>query len=283
MDHRRTVLITGCSSGFGRVLVSSFLEKGWNVVATLRKAESRKSIFQSEIHTYGDQLRIVELDVTLAQDRTRIGEWVGTHCGGKLDCLVANAGNGIFGLFESFSEEQVRAQMEVNFFGTILSAQALLPALRAAQGRLVVISSVAGFFGLPIYSMYAASKHAIEGWLESLSYELRPWGVGCTLIEPGGFKTDFLSNETLIPNQFPENSPYNRVEKSLQRRRHSAMRKMGDPRHVADAVYRAATVKCPPLRIRCGSDARAAFLLKTLFPGRLFTWVMGFVEKLLLQ
>jgi NAD(P)-dependent dehydrogenase (short-subunit alcohol dehydrogenase family) len=185
------VLITGCSSGFGRLLVSEMLSGGWQVFATLRQLEQRRDCFVNEKRQWGDQLQVRELDVSSAEQRATIVKELGEL---GLDCLINNAGYGLFGALEDLTEEQYREQFEVNFFAVVFLTRLLLPTLRGRQGSLVFLSSVLGYSGMPLTGAYCASKYAVEGFAESLYHELTPHRTRVYLIEPGGHRTSFGQN-----------------------------------------------------------------------------------------
>lgn len=182
----QTVLITGCSSGFGFAAVQLFAEEGWNVVATVRRIEDGVPFASL------DNVLVARLDV---QDPGTIAAAVqdGIDRFGRIDALVNNAGFGLFGVFEGTSPEKVRDQFEVNVFGLMETTRTILPHFRANRSGVVVnITSGAGVFGLPMSSLYNASKFAVEGFSEALSYELEPLGVRVKLVEPGGvLETNF--------------------------------------------------------------------------------------------
>lgn len=188
----RTVLITGCSTGFGRGMVDEFLGRGWFVFATLRRAEERRELFGDLPDRYPGHLRLLELDVTSPGDREAAVAAVTEH--GRLDCLVSNAGYGVFGACEDVSEEQWRGVFETNFFGAVFTIRALLPLVRAAKGTVVIVSSVFGLNGFPLTGAYCASKFALEGFAESLFFELHPHGVHVGVLEPGASVTGFGAN-----------------------------------------------------------------------------------------
>jgi NAD(P)-dependent dehydrogenase (short-subunit alcohol dehydrogenase family) len=268
LSATKTVLITGASSGFGRGFVSELLGRGWTVVAALRDAEKRRSLFSDELKQYGDRLQLVDLDVTSDADRKRAHAWIDAKLDGKLDCLINNAGYGITGALEDLSEEQIRYQFEVNFFGVALLTKELLPCLRAAKGRVIQLSSVAGFSSLPLNSMYCATKHAIEGLTETMQYEVLPLGVQVCLVEPGGFATPFKASRVLGEHSLDSASPYfdftRRFEKLLTNPPKFAF---GDPQVVIRKVGRLADRRRLPLRVRCGKDSNLAFIVRSLLPG----------------
>jgi NAD(P)-dependent dehydrogenase (short-subunit alcohol dehydrogenase family) len=274
--NNKIALITGTSTGFGKLLVPAFLQAGWTTIATMRNAEQRRSIFANEQQQYGDQLHCLELDVTKETDRTAIADFIQTRFDGKLDCLVNNAGYGLFGAVEDMSETQIRAEMEVNFFGLVLTTRQLLPQLRAAHGRIINISSLLGFSGMPLGSMYCASKFAVEGFSESLAFELAPHNVQVAIVEPGGFKTNFDSNHLWSENSWNENSPYIKQTKGYQKFREGRATGNGDaPDPVTNAVLKLSSAKKIPLRVRCGNDSKSLYLVKRILPARLQIMLMN--------
>ncbi|HEX7111214.1 MAG TPA: SDR family oxidoreductase [Mizugakiibacter sp.] len=176
----RTVLITGASTGFGRASAELFAERGWNVVATMRAPSAGAALAGR------DNVLVTRLDV---QDRASIAQAVAAGLArfGGIDVLVNNAGFGLFGVFESTPREKIQQQFDVNLFGVMDVTRALLPHFRSRRSGVIVnVSSGAGVFALPMISLYAASKFALEGFSESLSYELRAQGIAVKIVEPGG-------------------------------------------------------------------------------------------------
>lgn len=176
----RTVLITGTSSGFGEAAVHRFAAEGWNVIATLRNPSAAPA--------FPKNVLVVRLDV---QDRssaeTAIAEGIAQF--GAIDALVNNAGFGLHGFFETTPREKMLEQFEVNVFGLMDVTRAVLPQMRAQRhGVIVNVSLGAGVFGLPMISLYAASKFAVEGFSEALMHEVAPFGIAVKLVEPGGVR-----------------------------------------------------------------------------------------------
>jgi NAD(P)-dependent dehydrogenase (short-subunit alcohol dehydrogenase family) len=177
---KKTVLITGTSSGFGKAAVRHFSREGWNVVATMRRPEEERELSRLP------GVLVERLDV---QDRSSIAPAIdaGIARFGRIDALVNNAGFGLFGLFEATTPEKIAEQFEVNVFGVMDVTRAILPHFRQNRGGLILnISSGAGVFTLPMLSLYCASKFALEGFSEALSYELASQGIVVKIIEPGG-------------------------------------------------------------------------------------------------
>ncbi|SEV90618.1 SDR family oxidoreductase [Luteibacter sp. 329MFSha] len=186
-----TVLITGASTGFGRATANLFAARGWNVVATMRDPGAGAALATLP------NVLVVRLDV---QDRASIDAAVATGIErfGAIDAVVNNAGFGLFGIFEAASREKIQEQFDVNVFGVMDVTRAVLPHFRARRrGTFVNVSSGAGVFGLPMISLYNASKFALEGFSESLSYELASQGIVVKIVEPGGvLDTGFSARST---------------------------------------------------------------------------------------
>src|SRR6266478_25943 len=177
---KKTILITGTSSGLGKTAAKHFASCGWNVVATMRAPEQEK-----ELAGLSDVL-VTRLDV---EDRESIQLAIeaGIARFGKIDALINNAGFGLFGVFESISREKVQEQFDINVFGVMDVTRAILPHFRKNKDGLIInVSSGAGVFTLPMLSLYCASKFALEGFSESLSYELASQNIIVKIIEPGG-------------------------------------------------------------------------------------------------
>ncbi len=187
----RTVLVTGASSGFGEATTRELLARGFWVIATVRGARDADCYLDLAPELRA-RLTIIELDLSVPSQRERAVALVRER--GRLDCLVCNAGFGLFGALEDLEEKDLRLQMEVNFFGVALLTRAMTPLLRASRGTLVHISSPAGVAGFPWTSAYCASKHALEGLTESLHYELAPHGVSVHIVTPSAHRTRFMSN-----------------------------------------------------------------------------------------
>lgn len=256
---KRTVLITGCSSGFGKELVPALASRGWRVIAGVRGGRERAGELDAEV---------VDLDIT--DDAQRRAVVAGLE---RLDCLINNAGSAIFGPFEECSEREIRELVETNLFGALLLTRECLPLLRAVRGRIVNVSSIFGVTGFPMTSLYCATKFALEGWSESLHHELRPHAVRVTLVEPGGFRTKFGANA-----RWPERrlDAYVAQRSSMAAfRERIAARRGKSPQPVVRAVTRLVESEANPIRIRVGSDARATWLLRKWLPEAIGNRVMS--------
>jgi NAD(P)-dependent dehydrogenase (short-subunit alcohol dehydrogenase family) len=184
----RTVLITGCSSGFGKAAALLFAANGWNVAATMRNTADAGELAGL------DNIAVLRLDV---EDTASIDSAVAASIArfGRVDALVNNAGYGLMTIFEAASRDAVRRQFDVNLFGAMDVTRALLPHFRANKGGSIInMSSGTGIFGAPMASVYSASKFALEGWSEALAYELASLNITVKLIEPGGApETGFIA------------------------------------------------------------------------------------------
>lgn len=244
---KKTVFITGASSGFGKETVRLFHEKGWNVVATMRSPEK-----EGELTALAGVL-VTRLDVT---EEASIGAAVKTALGafGGIDVLVNNAGYGALGALEAASEAEVRRQMEVNLFGLIAVTKAVLPHMRERKtGVIVNVSSVGGRIAFPFASLYHATKFAVEGLTESLQYELNPFGIRMKIVEPGGYRTEFAGRSmSAIGGGGIDGyqQSWARMEEVL-----AGWPMSENIREVADAIFEASTDGTEKLRYPVGHDA----------------------------
>lgn len=259
----RTALVTGCSSGIGLGVAQRLLALGWRVLAGVRDPARAPAALEGA--------RCLPLD--LAQPEQIAAAAAGI---GRLDCLVNNAGYALTGPFSSYAPEQMQRQLQVNVLGPILLTQALLPALRAAQGRVINVSSLAGEAGMPMMSLYCAAKHALEGWSESLRHELAPLGVQVALVEPGGYRTRFAEN--MVWGARPI-EPSGAEAKALARYRAMRERLLAgagrSPAPVVEAIVRLAQAPAMPMRTRVGADAHLLRALKRWLPERMAIGVIS--------
>jgi NAD(P)-dependent dehydrogenase (short-subunit alcohol dehydrogenase family) len=241
-----TVLITGCSSGFGLETAQLFLDNGWRVIATMRTP--RAGVLQPSEH-----LRVLALDVTDAESIRRCLEEAG-----PIDALVNNAGVGLLAPLEGIAVRDMREVFDTNTLGTIAMTQAVLPQFRERQAGVVVnVTSTVTLKSLPLLSVYTASKAAVNGFTESLALELEPFNVRVRLVLPGRAPdTRFVENaQRLMGDSVPE--PYAAFTQSV----YAAVRDTSTPvthaLDVAEAVWRAVTDPAAPMRLPAGADAVA--------------------------
>jgi NAD(P)-dependent dehydrogenase (short-subunit alcohol dehydrogenase family) len=253
MTDKKVWFITGAGRGMGVDIAKAALAAGHAVVATGRNpAAVTKAVGAS------DDLLAVKLDVT-SPDDAKAATQAAIERFDRIDVLVNNAGNFYAGFFEEMTPEDFRAQVETNLFGPVNVTRAVLPVMRAQRSGLVVqISSTAGIRGGEFTSAYAASKFAVEGWIESLTPEVAPFGIRTMLVEPGFFRTDLLTPES---TRYAEPSIDDYAEKTKQTiTAWNGMngRQGGDPAKLAQALIQLASQDEPPLRWAAGADAVAA-------------------------
>jgi NAD(P)-dependent dehydrogenase (short-subunit alcohol dehydrogenase family) len=250
MHNKKVWFITGAGRGMGVDIAQAALAAGYKVAATGRKMDKvTQAIGESA------DLLVVKLDVTDPADAESAVTTVIDRFG-RIDVLVNNAGNFYAGFFEEIAPEDFRAQVETNLFGPMNVTRAVLPIMRAQRSGLVVqISSTAGFNGGEFVSAYSASKFGVEGWIESLTPEVAPFGIRTMLVEPGFFRTELLTPES---TSYAKPSIDDYAEKTRQTiTAWSAMSGLqgGDPAKLAKALIQLASQDEPPLRWAAGADA----------------------------
>ena len=245
-------LITGSSRGIGRALAQAVLDAGHRVIATARDPSQLKDL----VDRYGDAVRAVALDVTDPEAADAAMRAAADAFGG-LDVLVNNAGYGNLNSVEDTSLDDFRRQIETNLFGTIIMTKAAIPLMRRQRsGHIIQFSSVGGRLGAPGRAPYSAAKWGVEGFSEVLAQEMALVGVRVTIIEPGGFRTDFAGASTSLSEGRPEYDAV--VGKAARMQREYDGRQPGDPARAARAILEVAALDTPPLRLALGSDAVAA-------------------------
>lgn len=250
----RTALVTGCSSGFGLGIAQALVARGWIVLAGVRDQARAPAALAGA--------RLVALD--LADEAQIVAVAAGIA---RLDCLVNNAGYALNGPFSTYTGAQMRHQMQVNVLGPALLTQQLLPALAASRGRVINVSSLAGEVGLPMNSLYCATKFALEGLSESLRHELGCHGIQVALVEPGGFRTRFAANMVWGERPLAADGRDARQFAAYRDSQSKMLARPGrDPAAVVDVVVRLVESDRMPLRTRVGTDVKSARLLKRWLP-----------------
>ncbi len=260
-------------------MTERFLRSGeWKVLATTRHADQMSDLAC-------DNFVVIPFNVAATSERLSIVERVNEQCESGLDCLINNAGYGLSGPLETLSEQQIRQQFEVNFFAPLLLTRDLLSSLRNARGKVINISSVLGFVGMPLQSLYVASKFALEGLSESLAYELAVHGIQVCLVEPGGFRTQFAKNIEWAKESDKQVSDV--YEKQMRGYRAFLTKKLerpgSNPKKVADAVFDLACKNSMPLRLRVGSDTQALYYLRRSLPQKVTDLLLLTVSKKLME
>lgn len=188
----KVVVITGCSSGFGESAVKAFADKGYRVWGTLRDAQGRNAAKRAALESYANQVTVIDMDVT--DDASVAAAFGRILAEGPVDVLINNAGVMYLGITEAFTIGQAKEQMETNYFGAIRTMQAVLPSMRAAKSGLIInTSSLVGEISPPFFSTYSATKHALEGYVQGLRYEVSPFGIDVAIVQPGPFGTGLLA------------------------------------------------------------------------------------------
>ncbi len=258
MNERKVVLVTGVSSGIGRETAQLLAERGFRVFGSARDPRRVDAISGVEM---------LQLDVTDDASATESVQSVLREAG-RLDALVNNAGYALAGALEETSLQEAHEQFETNFFGVLRMVNAVLPAMRAqASGRIVNVSSVVGVIPEPYMGIYVASKHAVEGYTETLDHEVRQFGIRVSLVEPGFTRTGLGANGKTT----------DRVLGAYAAQREQALafiqeqvRNGAGTRSVAEAIQRALTASSPRLRYRVGRPVGLVIALKWLLPEAVF-------------
>jgi NAD(P)-dependent dehydrogenase (short-subunit alcohol dehydrogenase family) len=252
MTDKKVWLITGAGRGMGVDIAKAALAAGDAVVATARNADTVTALLGQD-----DDLLAVKLDVTDPADAEAAVQAAADRFG-RIDVLVNNAGNFYAGFFEEISPEDFRAQVETTLFGPMNVTRAVLPVMRAQRSGLVVaISSTAGIVGQEFCTAYAASKFGVEGWIESLTPEVAPFGIRTMLVEPGFFRTELLTPESTKYAESSIDDYAERTEKTVAVWNSMNGQQGGDPAKLANALVQLASQDEPPLRFAAGADAIA--------------------------
>ncbi len=260
------VLITGTSSGFGLCAAVECAAAGHRVIATMRTPESRRPL-EEAARARGVSVEVEQLDVTAPGTGAKVRELVLKY--GPVYAVVNNAGIALGGAFEEQPEAEIRDQFETNVFGLMAVTRAVLPAMRAAgRGRIINVSSLAGRVAFPLLSAYAASKHAVEGFSESLRWELEPLGIEVCLVEPGTYRSTLFDSDG-APAAAAD-GPYGALNQVVERLAAEDAEKAQPPEVVGKAIARLVSEPSPRFRTLIGIDARTLVTLRRMMPDRLF-------------
>lgn len=260
----KTWFITGTSRGFGRHWAVAALDRGDHIAATARDVTTLAALTER----YGDLVLPLTLDVTDREAAFAAVAQAHQHFG-RLDVIVNNAGYGQFGMVEELSEQDARAQIETNLFGALWVTQAALPYLRAQRsGHFLQVSSIGGICAFPNIGMYHASKWALEGISQALAQEVADFGIRVTIIEPGGFDTDWGGSSARHASALPAYDGVREQASTFRARR--LRRSPGDPAATSDVVLELVDSASPPLRIFFGDGPLE--LATDDYESRLATW-----------
>lgn len=268
---KKTVLITGTSSGIGRAIAEHFSRENWNVAATMRSPEEQQDLARF------DNVKLYKLDV-VDKESIKLVIQAAINDFGKIDVIVNNAGYGAVGIFEKATDEQIRKQFDVNVFGAMNVIREILPHFRERKdGTIINITSVGGLVTFPVYSVYHATKWALDGFGESLHFELKPLGIRVKNIEPGAIKTDFYTrSRELFKND--NITDYDRYEQVCLKNILSAGADAPPPSVVAKKVFQAANSKSYKLRYPVGNQSPLMLFVRRVLPN---SWFFGLVRSVL--
>jgi NAD(P)-dependent dehydrogenase (short-subunit alcohol dehydrogenase family) len=252
-SDQKVAIVTGSSRGIGLEIALTLARNKFLTYATMRNISKSNGI-KSEAEKENLPIRILQLDVTDKESISNAIRQIESEAG-RIDTLVNNAGYALSGAFEDLSMDEIKDQYETNVFGVVRTSQAVLPTMRRQRsGRIINISSGLGMVGLPGLSAYSSTKFAIEGWSESMAYELDPFGIKVVLIEPGVVKTEFgKAGEIAKKSQHPS-SPYYQMMEKMAGSFQYLLENASSVNQVAKIVLEAATTEKPNLRYLAGKD-----------------------------
>lgn len=263
----KNAIVTGSSSGFGKLIAIELARSGFNVIATMRDLQKADSLLElAKAAKLNEFIHVYPLDVTSAASINELKAYINEL--NSVDLLVNNAGYAKGGFCEELPLYEYRAQFETNFFGAVAIAQSIIPAMRKqGSGKIINMSSISGRFGFPGLSAYVSSKHALEGFSESLRLELKPFGIDVILVEPGSYKTNIWSSIGNI--QLELQSPYKSSMAAILKEVKDGEAYYGNPQEVAMLVTKIASAgRKNQLRYPIGKGVSKTILLKNLLPWR---------------
>jgi NAD(P)-dependent dehydrogenase (short-subunit alcohol dehydrogenase family) len=270
---KKTVLITGTSSGIGQAAVLEFAKQGWNVAATMRSPE-KDTTFKGLAN-----VKVYALDVTSPESIDKAMEAVVKDYG-RLDVVVNNAGYGVDGAFEGFSDEVIEKQFDTNVFGLMRVTRAAIRIMREqGGGSIVQIASMGGRLAFPMFSIYHGTKWAVDGFTESLQYELAPFNIRVKIVEPGPIKTEFYGTSRHFV--MPEHTRvYDAMSKSAEKVAADSTNKAAGPDKVAHTIIRAANSTSRRMRYAVGQPGPLLLWLRKRIPDTWFFRIVRMTYKL---
>jgi NAD(P)-dependent dehydrogenase (short-subunit alcohol dehydrogenase family) len=244
----KTIFITGASAGLGKATAKLFQRKGWNVIATMRSPEKEAELTQLE------NITLLPLDVTNPEQiKTTVAQAIAVH---NIDVVFNNAGYGLLGVLESFTDDQITKEINTNLLGVIRVTQAFIPHFREKKsGVFISTTSIGGIIGFPLHSIYQATKFAIEGWSEGMSFELGVHNIAIKTVAPGGIATDFTGRSL----DRSSHHAYQQIEEKLFARIDGMIQSASTAEQIAEVVYEAATDGKDQIRYVAGEDAKAMY------------------------
>jgi short-subunit dehydrogenase len=285
----KIILITGCSSGFGMLTSARLAAAGHTIYATMRNMQKQDTL-KLELKRRNTECHILPLDVTNDNSINKVINTIEKQ-DSRLDVLINNAGYGIGGFFEDLSEDEIRSQFETNFFGVQKVTRSALPLMRATASKsgkdfstkIINISSAQGSSTLPGLGAYGASKFALEGFSESLYFELQPFGVEVVILEPGTYSTKAIDDNSHEADAGLEgDSPYANYTKRLKELHNNILitkKGVGDPENVAIMIEDIINRKRNKLRYLAGTQAKIRVLMRTILP---FSWFSRIINSFIM-
>jgi NAD(P)-dependent dehydrogenase (short-subunit alcohol dehydrogenase family) len=250
---QKTIFITGSSSGLGRAAAKLFASKGWNVIATMRTPEKETELASIPGVT------LMALDTTDADQIQRVARDVIAH--GEVDVVFNNAGYGMAGPLEGFTDVQIGRMIDTNLMGAIRVTKAFVPYFRQKRAGLFInTTSIGGLIAVPFNSIYHATKWALEGWSESMAFELGQFGIGMKTVSPGGMRTDFFTRSFDTGKHEAYDALVDKVMNVIKDPKQMAT--YSSPDQIAEVVYDAATDGKDQLRYVAGEDAKATYAMR---------------------
>ena len=267
----KVALITGASSGIGLLTSVTLAKRGWRVLATMRDL-GRKTLLEDATRSAGvlERIEIHALDVTKANQIAALADLFGKRPA-PLHAIVNNAGFALPGFADDVTDAELRQQFDTNFFGAAAVTRTFLPQLRRQGfGHILMVSSISGRLGFPGVGSYAASKFALEGWTETLRFEMKPLGIQVVLVEPGAFETDIWTRNAKHSAGLQSKDSPNVGRIATWRKRITGDKKRANPQAVADTIAAVLENPRPKMRSVVGKDAHAALILRKLLPWSVF-------------
>lgn len=267
---KQTIFITGASSGIGKATALFFADKGWQVAATMRNTNGQDDLKANP------NIKLYTLDVTDAVSVTTAVKDV-INDFGQIDVLLNNAGYGIVGPLEPVSEDDIFKQFNTNLFGVFRTIKAVLPGMKAQKGGTIInVTSIGGLVGFPFNSLYHATKFGLDGFSESLKYELRPFDIKVKVVAPGGVTTDFAGRSLHTTIKEGDKSDYDEALAKVWAGFEKNTGNYAKPEWIADVIYTAATDGTDQLRYLAGKDAEGIYAAwKQMDNEAFFTMVNG--------
>lgn len=272
---KKVAIVTGASSGFGLLTSLELAKSGFHVIATMRNLQKQQELLsQATKLRISEHIQIEQLDVTDEASLRTFQSFLTKL--DRVDVLVNNAGYASGGCSEEVLIEEYRRQFETNVFGAIAVTQLVLPSMRKQNaGKIINISSISGKVGFPGLSPYVSSKHALEGWSESLRLEVKPFGIDVVLVEPGSYDTNIweTGQEHIAGNDYTQ-SPYKTHIEKIQSHINDGKDQLGNPNEIAKKIVSIATAKKTTLRYPIGKGVKFAIMMKSILPWSWWEYVV---------